>query len=288
MEKEKDKKYVFMPRIRTIKPEFFKHDELYQAELDFQLPLRIAFIGLWCCADRTGLFKWRPKQLKLDILPYDNVDFNRVLNALMTRGFIVRYAIKEELYGCILSFLDHQTINYQEKRSPIPDYDEKCIVELSEQEIDALETRLDRDEDANSENRQGREGKGREGKRKGRGREEAKKTSKKDDERYGMPLVQVNEKVFLTEKEIQNFIEKFGKENYEWMIEKLKDHVLANRSGERYADDAAAMRGWVAEALEKKLNSKNYGSGKNNQNNKLTADDIQTAYNGVDDICGVI
>ena len=285
---EKDKKYVFMPRIRSIKPEFFKHDELYQAELDFKLPLRIAFIGLWCSADRRGLFKWRPKQLKLDILPYDNVDFSRVLHALFTRGFIVRYAIDEEIYGCILSFLDHQSINPKEKNSTIPEYDEKCIVDLSDEEINALFTREVRDEYAKDELAQGREGKGREwkGKRKGMKKEETSLT-----ERYGMPLLQVNEKVFLTEKEIKDFIEKFGKEDYEWMIEKLKNHVLANRSGERYADDAAAMRGWVAEALEKSKESKNKNSknnGKNNQNNKLTADDIQTAYNGVDDICGVI
>ena len=34
-------------RIRTIKPEFFTHEILYEAEIRFKLPLRVAFAGLW-------------------------------------------------------------------------------------------------------------------------------------------------------------------------------------------------------------------------------------------------
>jgi hypothetical protein len=37
-------------RIRTIKPEFFHHEGIYEAELQSNLPLRLAFIGLWCAA----------------------------------------------------------------------------------------------------------------------------------------------------------------------------------------------------------------------------------------------
>ena len=36
-----------MARIRTVKPEFFKHEEIYQAEIEEKLPLRLAFIGLF-------------------------------------------------------------------------------------------------------------------------------------------------------------------------------------------------------------------------------------------------
>ncbi|MFT3741111.1 MAG: Cro/CI family transcriptional regulator [Gammaproteobacteria bacterium] len=60
-----------MNRIRTVKPQLFKHDELYDAEQIYQLPLRLAFIGLFTCCDRDGRFKWKPKPLKSDILPYD-------------------------------------------------------------------------------------------------------------------------------------------------------------------------------------------------------------------------
>lgn len=109
-----------MPRIRTVKPEFFKHEELYQAEIEEKLPLRIAFVGLWCICDREGRFKWRPNQIKLDVLPYDKVDFERVLNALCSRGFVEQYTADDELFGYIPTFLFHQVINNRESESHIP------------------------------------------------------------------------------------------------------------------------------------------------------------------------
>lgn len=109
-----------MSRIRTIKPEFFRHEALFEAEREFGIPLRLAFSGLWCCCDRLGRFKWRPRALKLDVLPYDELDFSRVLDALESRGFLVRYEIGGEAYGWIPSFLRHQHINPRESASTIP------------------------------------------------------------------------------------------------------------------------------------------------------------------------
>jgi len=108
-------------RIRTIKPEFFRHEELFAAEKETGLPLRVAYAGLWTAADREGRFRWAPKQLKLDCLPYDDVDFSRVLDALTTRGFIVRYASEGREFGAIPSWRDHQVINNREMASTIPE-----------------------------------------------------------------------------------------------------------------------------------------------------------------------
>lgn len=109
-----------MARIRTIKPEFFKHEELYLAEIEEKLPLRLAFAGLFGVSDREGRFKWRPNQIKLDILPYDKVDFSLVLDALATRGFIQEYEDENgERFGYIPTFLDHQVINNREMDSSI-------------------------------------------------------------------------------------------------------------------------------------------------------------------------
>ena len=58
-----------MPRIRTIKPEFFLHHDLFAAEKECGLPLRLAYVGLWTQADREGRFKWRPYELGIAILP---------------------------------------------------------------------------------------------------------------------------------------------------------------------------------------------------------------------------
>lgn len=111
-----------MARIRTVKPEFFRHADLYDLEADSGLPIRIAFAGLWTACDREGRFDWKPRELKLDCLPYDDVDFSRVLDALMSRGFVVRYASKSgEIYGVVPSFRKHQVINNKESASTRPD-----------------------------------------------------------------------------------------------------------------------------------------------------------------------
>jgi hypothetical protein len=109
-----------MRRIRTIKPEFFEHEELFDAEQSSQLPLRLAFIGLLTCCDREGRFCWRPRRLKLGILPYDDIDFNAILEALAQYQFIMKYTINNKTYGYIPSFKKHQCINNRESFSDIP------------------------------------------------------------------------------------------------------------------------------------------------------------------------
>lgn len=112
-----------MARIRTVKPEFFKHYDLFKAEQETGLPLRLAFQGLWLCADKEGRFKWQPMQLKLDILPYDNVDFSLCMEELINYGFIEKYNIGNKYYGHIPTFKDHQRITGSEANaeSKIPE-----------------------------------------------------------------------------------------------------------------------------------------------------------------------
>lgn len=158
-----------MARIRTIKPEFFAHEDLFQGERETGLPLRLAYAGLWTAADREGRFKWKPMQLKTAALPYDDVDFSRVLDALATRGFIFRYEISGVVYGVILSWKVHQFINNKEPQSLIPPPPQVLI----DQEVDAIATRRARDFHA-SVTRGVKEGKGKEGK----GREQLKPSAK--------------------------------------------------------------------------------------------------------------
>jgi len=110
-----------MGRIRTIKPEFFKHSGLFDAERETGLPLRVAYAGIWTCCDREGRFKWRPRELKLDVLPYDDCDFSRVLDVLHARGFLIKYTSGTEHFGAILSWKGHQFINNKEPQSVIPE-----------------------------------------------------------------------------------------------------------------------------------------------------------------------
>ena len=146
-----------MARIRTIKPEFFSHYDLYEAEQETGLPLRLAFAGLWTQCDRDGRFKWRPQQLKIGCLPYDDVDFSRVLHALGTRGFIGKYVQNKDTYGVVFSFKEHQVINNREKESVLPE-------PVDFIGFDVCVTREPREDHACTGEGKGKEGKGKEGK----------------------------------------------------------------------------------------------------------------------------
>lgn len=139
-----------MGRIRTIKPEFFVHFELYQLEQETKLPIRLAFAGLWTCCDREGRFVWKPVMLKTQVIPYDSADFAAILDALASKGFIRKYTVEGKDYGIIPSWLDHQNINNREALSRIPHPD------------DASPTRHGNYKDAPSGEGNGKEWKGRE------------------------------------------------------------------------------------------------------------------------------
>ncbi len=159
-----------MARIRTIKPAFFRHGALFDAEQETGLPLRLAFAGLWTACDREGRFAWRPRELKLDVLPHDAVDFGDVLDALWAHGFIERYQVGAAAFGFVPSWHQHQAINNKESASTLPEPSEGAIMlrkSLADsRDDDASTTRELRDGDAMhtplSPTRG--EGKGREGK----------------------------------------------------------------------------------------------------------------------------
>jgi len=54
-----------MPRIRTIKPEFFDDEKLAQTSRD----ARLAFIGLLVHSDDYGVVKENPRWLKARVFP---------------------------------------------------------------------------------------------------------------------------------------------------------------------------------------------------------------------------
>jgi hypothetical protein len=157
-----------MARIRTIKPQFFRHEGLFDLEQETGLPVRLAFAGLWTAADRDGRFKWAPRELKLDCLPFDECDFSRVLHALATRGHVVKYALDGREYGFIPSWKAHQIINNRESDSTLPDPDDCSIESITctrePRVIHACGTPLVH---------ASVEGKGKEGKGRGTGREDA-------------------------------------------------------------------------------------------------------------------
>ena len=108
-----------MARARNIKPQFFTNDEL--SELP---PLaRLLFIGLWTIADFKGCFEYKPKRLKVQLLPYDECDIEQLVSALDKSRFISIYSVQGQTFGKVLNFNKHQNPhkNEKEKGSDIPD-----------------------------------------------------------------------------------------------------------------------------------------------------------------------
>lgn len=104
-----------MARIRTVKPDFFRHELLQDLEITYpgKCPM-LVFAGLWGHCDKAGRFLWRPRTLKLDILPFVQFEMADTLGILEKAGLIERYTVGEQEYGWIPTFTDHQRIGGKE------------------------------------------------------------------------------------------------------------------------------------------------------------------------------
>lgn len=132
-----------MARARNIKPSFFTNDELGELK-----PLaRLLFIGLWTIADYKGCFEYKPKRLKVQVLPYDDCNIEELVSDLDKSGFISIYSVRGQQYGKVVNFNKHQNPhkNEKDKGSLLPDIyeaDEKNP-EFSEN-LENIENNLDK------------------------------------------------------------------------------------------------------------------------------------------------
>ena len=62
-------------RARNIKTGFYKNDQLAECSL----AARLLFPGLWMMADRDGRLEYRPKRIKAEVFPYDDVDVSALV-----------------------------------------------------------------------------------------------------------------------------------------------------------------------------------------------------------------
>ena len=108
-----------MARARSIKPGFFRNADL--VELPFEA--RLLFIGLWTLADREGRMEDRPKQIKMEIFPADNVDCDALIAQLESIGVVIRYEHGGKRYLHVVNFCKHQNPHRDERASAIPDQD---------------------------------------------------------------------------------------------------------------------------------------------------------------------
>ena len=106
-----------MARARNIKPGLFSN------ELLVELPAfdRLAFIGLWCLADREGRLEDRVKRIKIELFPCDDYDVDAGLSRLAAAGFISRHQVAGYSVIEIINFKKHQSPHGSEKDSILPD-----------------------------------------------------------------------------------------------------------------------------------------------------------------------
>lgn len=111
-----------MPRIRTIKPEFWTAGQVLECSTN----ARLLFIGLWNFCDDAGRHPWRLRQIKAQIFPADDFsedDIQRMLDELSSNGLIVPYEVEEQRYFQVTGW-HHQRIDRPQKpKYPSPSDD---------------------------------------------------------------------------------------------------------------------------------------------------------------------
>jgi hypothetical protein len=104
-----------MARIRSLKIGFFHNESL----CDLSPWHRLLFEGLWLIADREGRLEDRPRRIKAELFPYDELDVDVLLTDLAQRGFLLRYDAEGVPAIAIVNFLKHQCPNAKESASAL-------------------------------------------------------------------------------------------------------------------------------------------------------------------------
>jgi hypothetical protein len=98
-------------RIRTIKPDFFRNEEV--AALTYRA--RLTWVGLWTYADDEGRGKDNARIIKGDLWPLEDdvthLEVEADLCELEQHGRITRYEANGERYLFVNKWLDHQRIS---------------------------------------------------------------------------------------------------------------------------------------------------------------------------------
>lgn len=111
-----------MPRIRTIKPEFFSNEELSHCTPHARL-LAIALLQL---ADSEGRMRWIPSQIIAHAFPWEAVDLSPMIHQLCTVKYLELYTVNGREYACIPAFNKHQRLSGKEAacKSKFPHIDQ--------------------------------------------------------------------------------------------------------------------------------------------------------------------
>lgn len=97
-----------MPRIRSVKPEFFGSEPVGNCSPTS----RLLFVALWCLADDDGRAVDNPKIIRAFAFPLDDnirsTDVEVMLTELHAARLIMRYEFEGRKYLCVSNFGEHQ------------------------------------------------------------------------------------------------------------------------------------------------------------------------------------
>lgn len=105
-----------MARIRSVHPGLWTDEAFVSVS-----PLaRLLFIGIWNECDDKGAFEWKPIQLKMRLLPVDNVEVWELLSELEGAGLIQSYIVEPNKYGAVRNFGNWQRPKKPNSVHPMP------------------------------------------------------------------------------------------------------------------------------------------------------------------------
>lgn len=106
-----------MPRIRTVKPEFWEDELLGVMPRD----ARLLFIATFNMADDEGILRWTPAYIKAQAFMYDDdltlKDVDQLMRCLTDTGLVFPYigGVARQQMAVVVNFRKHQRINRPQK-----------------------------------------------------------------------------------------------------------------------------------------------------------------------------
>jgi hypothetical protein len=97
-----------MPRIRSLKPEFFSSEQI----VSVSIPARYLFEGIWVFGDDDGYVSASPIQLKMKVFPGDAIDVAPLIEELVAADLVRRVNTDQGPALWVPSFRNHQSPKY--------------------------------------------------------------------------------------------------------------------------------------------------------------------------------
>lgn len=157
-----------MARIRSIKPEFWVSEQIAECSTI----ARLTFVGLWNFCDDRGVHPAKPKTLKAELFPMDDITAKQVgewVGELINVGLVREFTAAEDgdIYWHVTGWDRHQKIDRPSYKHPKPPpFDSTSTRRSSIDETSPSTQRTIVDEDSTSTRRApppGVEGSGKEG-----------------------------------------------------------------------------------------------------------------------------